>query len=374
MALASPPALVDDTNRALGRPAAVALGHRLFFDPALSASGEVSCASCHDPAHAFSVNTPLGRGAQATSRHPPSLLNVAHHRWFDWDGKADSLWAQAARPLEHPDEHGLTRSLVARHVASDSRLRGLYESAFEADPLPALERVRAWPREADEPATREEIERVFVHALKAIAAYESKLNRVNSPFDRWVVWNQSGAQGASPMSPEAERGARLFVGKARCITCHNGPMFSDMDFHNLGLGPRDWLAGERADEGRALGVDHVKRDRLNASGPFSDDPDGERAQWTRFLKRTPENRGQFKTPSLRNVALSAPYMHGGHFATLKEVVRFYVTLDEPVQIGHREDALKPAPLSEEEQRELVAFLEALTGTIPEGERALFEAP
>lgn len=177
------------------------------------------------------------------------------------------------------------------------------------------------------------------------------------------------------MTEQEVRGLQHFVGEGRCITCHNGPLLSDMDFHNLGLGARPWLINEPVDRGRAEGARAVKANPLNAMGKYSASQDGTRARWTKFLMTTPENLGQFKTPTLRNVALTPPYMHGGHFETLEEVVRFYVTLDEDVQTGHREESLRPVNLSVTQQLELVAFLKTLTGAQPVGERAVwFRAP
>jgi cytochrome c peroxidase len=384
----------DETNEVSSSPQAASLGHQLFFDRQLSSTHTVSCATCHQPDHGFSLAASVGMGQEATPRHPPTLLNVAHQRWFDWDGKADSLWAQAARPLENPAEHAISRTAIARHIALDAKLRAMYDAAYPDHALPDSSRVRTWPLDAmpGEDATPEQLARwealpeedraeitlIFTRVLKALAAYEAKLTRVDSRFDRWVEWRAQPEQervGPSPLTQQEVRGLQHFVGDGRCITCHNGTHLSDMDFHNLGLGARPWLINTPADRGRADGARQVKSSLLNASGEYSADHAGERARWTKFLMVTPENLGQFKTPTLRNVDLTPPYMHGGHFETLEEVVRFYVNLDEDVQTGHREESLRPVNLSVTQQLELVAFLKALTGAEPDGERAVwFKAP
>jgi cytochrome c peroxidase len=370
-----PPVPEEPTNAVSDSDAAAHFGRFLFFDERLSKNGEVSCASCHRPSHGFSVPTKQGHGQGATPRHPPTLLNAAYHRWYDWDGKADTLWAQAARPLENPGEHGFTRTRVARLVARQPDLRRAYESVF--DELPELSSDERFPQEARptpgrpdstpqraweamRSEDRETVNRVFTNVTKAIAAYERRLVSKNAPFDRYVEGLESGdEEKLEAISPAAKRGLKLFVGEAECVNCHNGPAFTDQAFHNLGLGARPWLP--RRDEGRWEGVRAVKNTELNAAGPMSDAREGEAADWLKYLKRTPEDHGQFKTPSLRNVERTAPYMHGGHFQTLEEVVRFYSTLNEQPTVGHREEMLEPLGLSDREVANLVAFLRSLTG-------------
>lgn len=373
-----PPVPKDRTNHVSGDDDAAHFGRYLFFDKRLSANGEVRCATCHQPDHGFSVPTRLGEGLESTPRHPPSLLNVAHHEWFDWDGKADSLWAQAARPLENPGEHGMSRTDIVRTVAEIDDLRRGYEAVF--DDLPSFESeeryppgARPVPHDDSAPAHRKwrsmekrdrrRVNRVFSNILKAIATYEERLVAGAAPFDRFVQGLESDDSAKlDAISPAARRGLKLFIGEAECINCHNGPNFTDEAFHNLGLGPRPWLRSN--DPGRWSGVDEVRSSPFNAAGPYSDDRDGRGADWIRFLRQTPEDRGQFKTPTLRNVERTPPYMHGGHFETLEEVVRFYSTLDEEVTVGHREEMLEPLALSKRQIADLVAFLESLTGDPP----------
>ncbi|MGI9303221.1 MAG: cytochrome-c peroxidase [Gammaproteobacteria bacterium] len=377
----------DETNAIADDPRAAHLGQFLFFDERLSANGKVSCASCHRPDHGFSTPDRLGHGLSRTTRHPPSLLNVAYHRWFDWDGKADSLWAQAVRPLESPDELGFTRTQLARLIYNDPSLRKAYEAIF--GPMPDLSDEARFARKACpfpenptvpwhqtwlavpehplhqawltmQPRDREVINRILTNVTKSIAAYESRLISSDATFDRYVEGlRERNPEKLAAISPAAKGGLKLFIGTAQCIVCHNGPNFTDMTFHNIGLGIRSWLV-ER-DEGRYYGVAYVKKSPFSALGDYSDDPRGKRAQWSSFLIRTHDTPSQFKTPSLRGVALTPPYMHGGHFDTLEDVVRFYSELDESPAIGVRESTLQPRGLSDEEIHELVQFLKTLTG-------------
>jgi cytochrome c peroxidase len=369
------PPPVDETNAVVDDERAARLGQFLFFDERLSANGEVACSTCHRPEDGFSVTEALGEGVAKTPRHPPSLLNAAYHHWYDWDGKADSLWAQAVNPMESPVEMAFSRVELAHLIAGDDELRSAYEAIFEElpdlsdrDRFPERARPvaddpehpdhRAWAAMSD--ADRQLINRILTNATKAIAAYQSKLVRNDSAFDRFVDGlREEDDEKLGALSDSAQRGLKLFMGEAGCVRCHSGPTLTDGDFHNLGLGPREWLSGD--DNGRRDGVLSVKSSVFNASGPYSDDADGKRAQWVRFLTSTPEDPGQFKTPTLRNVSLTAPYMHGGHFETLEEVVRFYSLLNEPPQTGHREEMLEPLGLSDRQVDDLVAFLESLTG-------------
>ncbi|MFO0873713.1 MAG: cytochrome c peroxidase [Phycisphaerales bacterium] len=434
-----PPLPRDETNRVADDERAARLGHRLFFDARISPDGGFSCASCHDPAKAFADALPVAAGRAPGTRSVPTLLNAAHQRWLHWDGGADTSWAQALRPMEHPDEMAGDRVSIARLVRDDPSLRAGYEAVF--GPLPSIAwdrlppRARPWPTHAGRrPAVdaldsawtglvdpeRHAIDVVFSNIGKAIGAYERKLVTGPAPFDRFVEALKAGDPGegsagstssspapsaSSPvqgptswLSPSAQRGARLFVGAANCRSCHTGPLLSDGEFHSLGVPPRhdarhDDRRDDRRDDdatrpdapraqpdgaspvatalpdsGRFGGAELVAADRFNAAGEFSDDRAGPRAERIRTLARAPETWGQFRTPSLRNVALTAPYMHAGQLATLRDVLRFYSTLDGQVVAGHhRETIVAPLHLTDEEIDDLVAFLESLTGTPPPDE-------
>ena len=379
-----PPPPPDPTNVVADDPRAARLGQFLFFDRRLSANGRVACATCHDPARGFADGRPLARGIAAVSRHAPGLLNTVYQRWYFWDGRADSLWAQAVQPLEHPKEHGTDRLHIAHTIHGDPALRQAYEDLFGQ--LPALAQASRFPRHARPAPTQPEhphhrawqamraedrhaVNRVLSNVTKSIAAYERRLVRGQAPFDRFVAGLRKGdvrARGA--LSVSAQRGLKLFVGGARCIECHSGPNFSDLEFHNLGLPARSWLG---PDTGRAQGIPRVRNDPFNATGAYSDASPGSFTQKLRFLPDPgAEQQGQFKTPTLRNVALTAPYMHGGHFRSLEQVLRFYSTLRDPLDdapipdeafAGQREGTLQPLHLSEREIQDLAAFLRSLTG-------------
>jgi cytochrome c peroxidase len=365
----------DPTNRVADDPRAARLGQRLFFDPRLSANGEISCASCHEPAKGLADGKPLSEGLGTTTRSAPTLWNVAWQRWYFWDGRVDTLWGQAMQPLESPDEMGSSRTALARLVASDPALRAEHEATFGPLPVgldaatlpeharpvpddPGHAHARAW--EALGADRREAVESVAVDALKAIAAYERLLVSRRAPFDVFVEGLREEDPGkVAALSRSAQRGARLFVGEAGCRSCHSGPTFSDGEFHDLMLPP---LAGGRPDDpGRYAGLERLLREPFSSTSPHSDDPDGDKARALGRLSRGPQTYAELKTPTLRNVARTAPYMHQGQLATLDDVLRFYSTLEGQVPSGHHAETILVAlALSETEMADLRAFLEALT--------------
>jgi cytochrome c peroxidase len=360
---------------------AAALGQFLFFDTRLSANGEVACATCHQPARGFSDGQPLAKGIAAGTRNTPTLLNAALNHWFFWDGRADSLWSQALQPLEGPREAGGDRLHIAHLVAADEALSSAYQRIFgklpplgdtarfpphgRPDPDPRSPMAQAW--QAMAPADRSEVNRVFGNLGKAIEAYERKLVSGASPFDTYVEGLRTGdPTKQAALSRTAARGLKLFVGAANCHACHTGPALSDGEFHNLGL---PLLPGAEPDRGRAAGIALLRADIFNAAGPFSDEPTGTTKQRLGFLPPPRSQLGAFKTPTLRNVALTAPYMHDGRFATLPEVLEFYAqgkTANHGRRlIGTRDANLTLVPaLTPDERADLVAFLMTLTGPPP----------
>jgi cytochrome c peroxidase len=340
-----PPPPRDTSNARSEDAAAARLGQFLFFEKRLSGDGRFSCATCHDPARAFTDGRVLSAGVGAGRRHTPALWNVAYNRWFFWDGRADSLWSQALKPLESKDEMAGTRDAVYRLFRDDGRLRAAYEAIF--GPLP-------------EKADRAAVNRVFVSVGKALAAYQRRIVSRNAPFDAFAEGLRSGDEARlAALSEPARRGLALFVGRGQCRTCHVGPNFTDGEFHDIGVpeGP-----GLQPDPGRAEGITTLLADEFQAGGLFSDDTQSEAARSTAFLDRHSVARGQVKTPSLRHVALTAPYMHQGQMATLRDVIRYYSTLEGRRPPGpHDEKILAPLHLTEAEIDDLVAFLESLTG-------------
>jgi cytochrome c peroxidase len=370
--------VADDTN-------AAALGRRLFFDRRFSRNGTVSCATCHDPSRGWSNGAPMGRGIGTTRRHVPSIVNAAYNRWFFWDGRADSLWCQALQPMENRAEHGGSRLQFAHLVSDDRDLRVRYESIFGS--LPDLQDRNRFPRRGtpvteipDDPerrawdtmsqADRAAIDRVFCNLGKAIAAFERTLVSGSSPFDRFVqaVRTRDPAQ-ASVIPPAAARGLKLFIGKANCRLCHSGPLLTDGEFHNTGI---PFAEEYGPDPGRYRGIEMLRADEFNAAGPFSDDRSQAPKDKLGFLSVQSYLWAAFKTPSLRNVALTAPYMHDGRFATLKDVVVFYNTRQGAAGVGHHDAAiLRPLGLRADEVDDLVLFLETLSGTVTDSGRELY---
>jgi len=362
----------DPSNSVADREDAARLGQRLFFDERLS-SGQVSCSTCHSPQHGFGDSRPVSEGAGRGRRHTLSLWNVAYNRWFFWDGRRDSLWSQALTPIESDTEMRGTRLQAVHLVAEDSALRSAYESIF--GPLPPVSessrfppKGRPVPENPDDPRhaawagmraeDRESVDLAFSRIGKAIEAYERRLVSQRSPFDAFVSGLRAGRESAA-LSAAARRGLELFVGRGNCRICHSGPNFTDGEFHNTGVPPRDRSAGP--DSGRYGGVEALLANPFNLLGRFSDDTGGAGAQKLRATRKTPESWGQFKTPSLRNVAGRGPYMHQGQLATLRDVLDFYSTRAGALPGGPaQEQVLTPLNLSSGEIDDLIAFLESLT--------------
>lgn len=370
----------DPTNKYADNEKAVKFGQFLFYDERFSGNGKVSCASCHDPEHGFSDPKKLSEGMGTTGRHAPTLLNTSYNRWYFWDGRADSTWAQIHSPMEAPNEQGISRVEIAHVIYDDTELKKAYESIFGKLPdlsddmrfpeagrpipdRPEKDEHKKWTSMSEK--DRKKINRVMANVAKAIAAFERKLVSREAPFDEFMRGLKDGDKSkVDALSKSQKRGLRLFIGKADCNECHMGAFFSDLEFHNLGLPQKPWL--KPMDQGRYEGVPVVKNDVFNAAGPFSDAPDSRSADEIKFLIQKDENRGQFKTPTLRNVERTDPYMHGGHFESLQEVVEFYAELDNQVLVGHREESLEKFDLSDSETDDLVAFLKALSGeSVPE---------
>ena len=349
-----PPLPASASNAVADNSAAADLGKALFFDPGFSANGAVSCATCHIPQQAFQDNRPLGRGVGVTDRRTMPLAGVAYDSWFFWDGRRDSLWAQALAPVESPVEHDFTRAEVATRIATSYRSR--YEALFgklpdlpvlpAASPLGDASARAAWAALA--PALQDRINRIFAGFGKAIAAYERSLQPVPSRFDLFAAGDETAG-----FSAEEIRGFRLFTGKAQCVNCHNGPRMTDDFFHNTAV-PSP--VSPPTDRGRAGALAQVQADPFNCLGAYSDAGDGDCAE-LRFMSRDPAAfERAFKTPSLRGVAARAPYMHAGQIETLAGVVAHY-NRPPAAASGHRE--IRPLRLSARERAALVAFLKTL---------------
>ncbi len=360
-----PPLPVDPSNKYSANPEAARLGKKFFFDPHFSKNGTVSCSTCHQPDYQFTDSLPLAHGMGTSKRRSMPLLGVAYNTWFFWDGRADSLWSQALQPPETPVEHGITRTRCAQIIDRDYRQE--YEQIFGPLPkftekeYPAISKpspgepaaYAAWKAMA--PEKRDQVNRVFVNMGKAIAAYVRLIVPGASRFDRYVeaVLQGDEQKAGTILSAQEAAGLRLFIGKAKCVNCHNGPLLTNGDFHNLGLPPQE---GHPPDRGRADGIRKVFSNLFNCMSKYSDaDPELDCLE-IRFMDTdTAKYEGAFKTPTLRNVAERPPYMHTGQFATLKEVLEFYRKSPLP-EVG-------VADLTDAEFSELEAFLPTLTGPV-----------
>jgi cytochrome c peroxidase len=359
-----PPLTSDASNRVSGNPRAVEFGARLFFDPRLSTTGAISCASCHVPESGWSDGRAVAVGLQETERHTKSVVNARFNRWFGWSGAADSLWAASLRPMLDTREMGGAEQHVAALVRAQSDLLCGYRRAF-GNPPPADD------------------EALLVDAGKALAAFQETLVTGRTPFDDFRDALVRGDRRAAARYPAAaQRGLRLFVGAGKCNVCHFGPQFTNGEFDKTGIPVRS--VGGRYDWGRYDGIKTLLANRFNRLSRHSDDRSDAGTISTRHVALTLEAYGAFKVPGLRNVALTAPYMHNGSVASLRDVVKHYSEIDaakmhiavpmphaepdEPVPRRAADSILRPLNLSSREIDDLVAFLETLTEQHPLSQR------
>ncbi|MEE2718750.1 MAG: cytochrome c peroxidase [Planctomycetota bacterium] len=361
----------DPTNAWDLDPDAANLGQALFYDAGFSRNGQISCASCHGPMIAWTDGIPISTGMGPGKRHSQSLLNVAHNRWFFWDGRADTLWSQAMHPVEDPAEFDGSRVDYVRRIHEDPAYREAYESVF--GDLPSMADTERFPPgtrsgtpewAAMTETDRDHVDRVFVNCSKAIAAFERELRSVDSPFDRFVEGLREGdREKMTALNSSEQRGLQLFIGDAGCRQCHSGPLFTDFEFHNIGIPTGH--GGPPRDPGRFGGIEFVQSSSFSSHGEHSDEPNGRKARRTGSIVQGQEHWGSFKTPSLRNVARTAPYMHQGQFEDLGTVLRFYNTLEDmQVQDHHQESVLQPLDLTEQQLADLEAFLRSLDSPLP----------
>jgi cytochrome c peroxidase len=349
------PLPADPTNALADNPRAARLGHQLFFEPRLSPQG-VACATCHQPERGFTDGIAVANTLAPVQRNTMTILNVGYYRWLTWDGARDSLWHRAAAPIESPKEMGSSRLYVVRVVMQSygpelSQLESLPEgwgALWPTLPLsgqpgePAFDALTAVHQEA--------VNRVFTTILKCIAAYERQVVSALAPFDRYV------AGDASALSVSAQRGFQHFL-RLECDTCHTTPLFSDDQFHNLGL-----PSGLVPDQGRAEGLRRLQESPFRGTGPYADGPPVVRAEDYPVGKAL---LGSFRTPSLSELALTAPYGHNGTIATLAEWLDHYVSVTSAppaTMLGTLDPALRAVEITPQEKRELVDFLLSLSST------------
>jgi len=326
----SPPPAPPDSARPIGKPLkigiplglppfdvpadnpptaeTVRLGKLLFYEPRLSADESISCSSCHDPRYGFADRRPvsLGVGGQAGGRNAPPIANVAYLPATFWDGRAATLEKQAEQPVLNPIEMAHTLGGVEDRLNADAAYRQLFQQAFGPGPV------------------------TYEKVAKALASFERMLLVGNSPFDRWYFGGDEHA-----MSEAARRGFEVFRDPTRgnCVACHlvdqKYALFTDRQFHNIGIG---FSEGVQHDRGRY------------------------------DITRNAADLGAFKTPSLRNVARTAPYMHDGSLRTLDEVLNFYSNGGNPNP--NIDSKLHQARFGAGDREDLIEFLKSLTGDVP----------
>jgi cytochrome c peroxidase len=296
------------------------------------------------------------------------IAQALHGAWFFWDGRADSLWAQALGPIENPREHDFTRSQAASLLGA--RFRASYEPLF--GPIPDMSDRRRFPLRASPNGNtrergawaamasvdRETVDRLYANMGKAIAAYERTLTLASTRFDGFVA-GLVGAGPAAPLSRSEEAGLRLFLGKGRCTLCHSGPIFSNGSFANTGVPPRSDLP---PDLGRLAGASQARADPFNCRGPYSDAGKSGCDELDFLSVGDSRQTRSFKVPSLRGVGQRAPYMHAGQFATLDQVIAHY---NRAPRAAGGTSELKPLHLTPAERRALVAFLHTLDAPVPD---------
>ncbi len=351
-----PPLARDASNLVSGSREAAGFGEKLFADARLSADGATSCATCHVPALQWTDRRTTARAHAQAPRNTPSVLNARFNRWFGWAGAADSLWLSSIRPLTDAREMGGAERHVVALVRSQADLARGYAGAFGRPP----------PGDDDE---------LLADVGKALAAFQETLVTGPSAFDRFRDALARGDRGAAARYPvAAQRGLRLFVGRAQCNLCHFGPAFTNGEFDKVGIPVRD--AAGAFDWGRYDGVKALRASRFNRLSRHSDDKSVAGAVSTRHAALNAGAYGAFKVPGLRNVALTAPYMHNGSLATLHDVVRHYSEINaeklhiaashphpepgEPLPPRPAESPLRTLALAEAEIDDLVAFLRSLT--------------
>ena len=361
------PLAQDPSNKYAQDEQAAKLGKRLFFDTRFSKDGTIACATCHVPALGFQDARALGLGASIGTRRTMPIAGTAYSPWLFWDGRKDSQWSQALGPLENPVEHGGARTqyvqLLEKHYKPD------YEAIFGvlpdfSDPKrflsiagPVEDRAANAAWQGMKEGDRELVTKAFVNMGKAIAAYERQIILMPSRFDDYVDSLSLTNQTNKNLTDLEIAGLRLFIGKANCVQCHNGPLLTNNEFHNTGV---PMPASKVKDDGRASAILAVKQDEFNCLSKYSDATSNDCAELRFIQSDTHLLERAFKVPSLRNVASRAPYMHAGQLQTLAEVLQHY-SYAPVAPSGHSE--IKALHLNVKEREALIAFLTALDAPI-----------
>lgn len=365
----------DHSNKYELRMEAAVLGRALFNDTRLSGNGQVACASCHSADKQFQDGRPLGQGIGTGKRRTMPVMGAAYSPFLFWDGRKDSAWSQALGPLEDPAEHGANRVRLVKLVLA--HYKDKYQAVFgpmpglgtlpdDASPVGTTAEQAAWAAMPD--SSRVLVNQVFANMGKSIAAFERTLSYGESRFDRYAEATAAGdARGQEVLSQQEVRGLRLFLTKGQCVTCHNGPLLTDHAFHNTGIPS---FAQASPDRGRADGVARLLQDEFNCLGRYSDAKPQQCGELQFLASNDAGQLGAFRTPSLRNVAERAPYMHAGQFSTLTQVVEHYAASpkaalghSELARPGERQRDRQAIRLSAADIQDLAAFLGTLTGPV-----------
>jgi len=336
-----PQAKADPSNRLSQQADAIAFGKRLFMDPRLSKSGAMSCATCHQAVAHFADGAPRPAGLD---RNTIALANLGQHRWFGWDGRSDTLWGQSIHPMVAANEMGLSADELKQRVIDNVDLINTYSQIFATD------------------AASSDADVIQVNIAKALAAFQETIVTPRTAFDRYrdaVVAQDAEAIKLYP--PSAKRGLKIFAGSGNCASCHFGSAFSNGEFANIG---RSHFTGDRrVDPGRFGGLEKLKASHFNRAGRFSDESSDSAARApASFVTNTHATWGQFRVPSLRNVANTAPYMHDGSIQTLEDVVDYYNNPDMERIHTAGVQLVRPLGLSEQDRKDLVNFLQTLSAT------------
>ena len=277
--------------------AKVELGEMLYFDARLSSDGTIACSSCHDPAKGFTDQKQVSSGVNGKTgtRNSPTVINTAFNIFQFWDGRAPSLEEQAKGPIANPVEMASTLDVSVQNIAKIAGYRPYFEKAF-GDPVVTID-----------------------HVVEALASYERTVLSGNSQWDRFIDGDKTA------LSESAQRGLHLFEGKALCTRCHVGFNLTDGLFHNLGVG----MGAESPDLGRFV------------------------------VSKEEKDKGAFKTPTLRDLQRTAPYMHDGSVKTIEEVIDLYDRGGE--KNPWLDPKMEPLKLSADEKEDLAAFLRSLEG-------------
>ena len=280
----------------------VTLGQKLFADKILSRNRKLACKGCHQPKKAFTDGRPRAVGVYGRqgNRSVPTLVNRAYGRVFFWDGRTSTLEEQVIKPIESDSEMDMTVDEAVERLRTKKRYRKLFQQAFGRE------------------VNGEDLAR-------ALANYVRTIYSDDSPFDRYIYGDRNA------LSAQQRRGLRIFRGKGNCTSCHIGPTFTDEEFHNTGVA---WRDGKLQDEGRFA------------------------------VTSEPNHKGAFKTPTLREVARTAPYMHDGSLATLEDVIDFYS--DGGRENPNRDPEIRLLKLNGGEKAALIAFLRSLSGQVSDG--------